>query len=133
MSIASPPITHTATTLMATGTAANSTMTSSTTLASHPTKESGSPSIAASTHSHDSGVTKEKAAPVVVGGKDKNAPKSAPPKGVSGGMQAPLELPRWRFWLVFVSLMVAIFLFALGECGCHGSIVHRTSPTVDLS
>lgn len=109
---------------MVIGTAANSTMTSSTTLASHPTKESGSPpSIAGSTHSHphsdDSGaVTKEKpaaAAAVAASGSDKNTPKSAPPKGHSGTMQAPLELPRWRFWLVFVSLMVAIFLFALGE------------------
>jgi hypothetical protein len=26
-------------------------------------------------------------------------------------------LPRWRFWIVFISLMVSIFLFALGECG----------------
>lgn len=40
-------------------------------------------------------------------------------KAVAGGqpqqgMVAPLELSRWRFWAVFISLMIAIFLFALG-------------------
>jgi len=30
------------------------------------------------------------------------------------GMVAPLQLSRWRFWAIFVSLMISIFLFALG-------------------
>ncbi|EIW65485.1 hypothetical protein TREMEDRAFT_13495, partial [Tremella mesenterica DSM 1558] len=38
----------------------------------------------------------------------------APPAGVSG-FQAPLELPRWRFWLVILSLMLSVFLFALDQ------------------
>ena len=32
-----------------------------------------------------------------------------------GGAQAPLEVSRPRFWAIFISLMFAIFLFALGE------------------
>lgn len=30
------------------------------------------------------------------------------------GMVAPLQLSRWRFWAIFISLMISIFLFALG-------------------
>lgn len=30
------------------------------------------------------------------------------------GMVAPLELSKWRFWAIFISLMISIFLFALG-------------------
>ena len=40
-------------------------------------------------------------------------PKAAP-EGVA--LQAPLEIPRWRFWAVFISLLFSVFLFALGTC-----------------
>ena len=30
-------------------------------------------------------------------------------------MQAPIDVPRWRFWAIFVALMLAIFLFALDQ------------------
>lgn len=39
-----------------------------------------------------------------------------PPKGHSG-FTAPLEIPKWRFMAIFASLMISIFLFALGRCG----------------
>lgn len=38
---------------------------------------------------------------------------AAAPKGVS--MQAPIEVSRFRFWMIFLALMFSIFLFALGE------------------
>lgn len=39
-----------------------------------------------------------------------------PPKGHSG-FTAPLDIPKWRFMAIFASLMISIFLFALGRCG----------------
>ncbi|WWD00487.1 hypothetical protein V866_007402 [Kwoniella sp. B9012] len=49
------------------------------------------------------------------GKKPKKEKKShAPPEGHSG-VHAPMELPKWRFWAIFVSLMVCIFLFALDQ------------------
>lgn len=39
-----------------------------------------------------------------------------PPKGHSG-FTAPLEIPKWRFMAIFGSLMISVFLFALGRCG----------------
>jgi hypothetical protein len=49
---------------------------------------------------------------------DHNAAKeaaraAAAPQGVS--MQAPIEVSRFRFWMIFLALMFSIFLFALGE------------------
>lgn len=35
-------------------------------------------------------------------------------KGPERGMVAPLQLTRFRFWAIFLSLMISIFLFALG-------------------
>lgn len=43
---------------------------------------------------------------------EKDAKKSD--KGPQQGMVAPLQLTRWRFWAIFISLMISIFLFALG-------------------
>ncbi|OCF76843.1 aflatoxin efflux pump AFLT [Kwoniella mangroviensis CBS 8886] len=49
------------------------------------------------------------------GKKPKKEKKShAPPEGHSG-VHAPMELPKWRFWAIFISLMVCIFLFALDQ------------------
>ncbi len=45
--------------------------------------------------------------------KSPKGPKSAPPAGVSGGQQAPVELSRARFVAVFGALMMSVFLFAL--------------------
>ena len=39
---------------------------------------------------------------------------SAPPAGNSG-FQAPADIPRWRFWAIFISLLLSIFLFALDQ------------------
>ncbi|WWC67872.1 uncharacterized protein I206_101789 [Kwoniella pini CBS 10737] len=49
------------------------------------------------------------------GDKSKKEHKSrAPPTGVSA-THAPMELPKARFWAIFASLMVCIFLFALDQ------------------
>jgi hypothetical protein len=41
------------------------------------------------------------------------------PAGLQQGMVAPLQLSRWRFWAIFISLMISIFLFALGKSSHH--------------
>jgi len=44
------------------------------------------------------------------------------------GMVAPLQLSRWRFWAIFISLMISIFLFALGMSSTlpvDGTLIHR--------
>lgn len=49
-------------------------------------------------------------------GIDKSKPQTTPPP--AGGhpvLHAPLEVSRTRFWLIFISLMVSVFLFALGQ------------------
>jgi hypothetical protein len=49
---------------------------------------------------------------------DSSVPSEKAVKATTGpqqGMVAPLQLSRWRFWAIFVSLMISIFLFALGE------------------
>lgn len=54
----------------------------------------------------------------VVSGSDAEKKVKAPtttPTGPQVGMVAPLQLSRWRFWAIFISLMISIFLFALGE------------------
>jgi hypothetical protein len=40
--------------------------------------------------------------------------KVVQPGSPQQGMVAPLQLSRWRFWAIFISLMISIFLFALG-------------------
>jgi hypothetical protein len=46
-----------------------------------------------------------------------------PSTGPQHGMVAPLQLSRWRFWAIFISLMISIFLFALGMCSlCQGDM-----------
>ncbi|ODN80391.1 hypothetical protein L202_02642 [Cryptococcus amylolentus CBS 6039] len=56
----------------------------------------------------------------------------APPKGHSG-THAPLDLPKWRFWAVFLSLMISIFLFALDQLIVATAIPKITSEFDSLS
>lgn len=55
----------------------------------------------------------------VDGSIDGNIDVEAGQKGTSTpagqAMQAPIDVPRWRFWAIFISLMFGVFLFALGR------------------
>lgn len=44
--------------------------------------------------------------------KTPHGPKTVAPTGF--GAQATVEMTRFKFWMVFGSLMMAVFLFALG-------------------
>ncbi|ORX34479.1 major facilitator superfamily domain-containing protein [Kockovaella imperatae] len=66
-----------------------------------------SASQSASSHAPSKPVT---ASPTAAGPKE----GKGPPKGTAA-FQAPLDIPKWRFWLVFLSLLVSIFLFALDQ------------------
>lgn len=73
------------------------------------------------------------------------AVESASPKGSGSGSSTPggrrktgpsgayLELPRWRFWSVLVSLMISIFLFALDQLIIATAIPKITSEFNALS
>ncbi|ORY27750.1 major facilitator superfamily domain-containing protein [Naematelia encephala] len=69
---------------------------------------SPTPTLSPSTHSLKAPLATDDAA-------IKASEKPAAPGGGAGGPQAPVELTRLRFWLLFASLMVAIFLFALDQ------------------
>ncbi|WWD22099.1 hypothetical protein CI109_106588 [Kwoniella shandongensis] len=56
--------------------------------------------------------TSESPSPTPGGKKAKKI--SEPPKGHSG-VTAPMELKKWQFWAIILSLMVSIFLFALDQ------------------
>jgi len=51
--------------------------------------------------------------------KEKAVTATGKPAGLQQGMVAPLQLSRWRFWAIFISLMISIFLFALGKSSHH--------------
>lgn len=51
--------------------------------------------------------------------------------GLQQGVVAPLQLTRWRFWAIFISLMISIFLFALGTSS--SSPLHGTGPSLCIS
>lgn len=57
------------------------------------------------------------------GDKDKDEKPSS--GGMEKGMVAPLQLTRWRFWAIFLSLMISIFLFALGKSSSRSSHLCR--------
>jgi hypothetical protein len=52
-------------------------------------------------------------------GKAGQQAQAAQGKPVGPSMQAPLELSRLRFWIIFLSLMLDIFLFALVRPSLH--------------
>ncbi|WRT64871.1 uncharacterized protein IL334_001807 [Kwoniella shivajii] len=64
-----------------------------------------------SDHDHDHDYDLEKSTELKTKKEKKNR---APPEGVSG-VHAPIEMSRPRFWAIFISLMVSIFLFALDQ------------------
>ncbi|WWC86979.1 uncharacterized protein L201_001860 [Kwoniella dendrophila CBS 6074] len=76
-------------------------------------ESNGLPHTSTITSSHSSGSHDLDKTGVVGDGKPVKKSK-APPVGVAA-THIPMELPRWRFWAIFISLMVCIFLFALDQ------------------
>lgn len=72
-----------------------------------PSPSDHSHDVAARRGSDHSSVSSEKAV--------KGTATPTKPAGLQQGMVAPLQLSRWRFWAIFISLMISIFLFALGK------------------
>ncbi|OCF40914.1 aflatoxin efflux pump AFLT [Kwoniella heveanensis CBS 569] len=56
----------------------------------------------------------------------------APPAG-HAAVHAPIEVPRWRFWAIFLSLMISIFLFALDQLIVATAIPKITSEFNSLT
>jgi hypothetical protein len=63
---------------------------------------------------HSDTVSKAKPLPRSSDGSSIHPEKVIKPGTPQQGMVAPLQLSRWRFWAIFISLMISIFLFALG-------------------
>lgn len=86
----------------------------------HPHLTAGQPgqNVAPSSSSIHSSVDTHAAAVATKADRSATSPtpsvkaKAAPSQG-QGAMQAPLEVSRLRFWIIFLSLMLDIFLFAL--------------------
>lgn len=82
---------------------------------SHHSSAAASSSSHGDSQHHPSKPASGTATPSGNGKKPKKEHKQhAPPTGTSS-YQPPLDVPRWRFWLIFISLMVSIFLFALDQ------------------
>ncbi|WVN86534.1 uncharacterized protein L203_101700 [Cryptococcus depauperatus CBS 7841] len=59
--------------------------------------------------------------------------KAKAPLAGHSSVHTPLELPRWRFWAIFISLMISVFLFALDQLIVATAIPKITSQFNSLS